>query len=109
MEVKRLRSLAIEIFKTLNNLNPVYMKEIFNKPTNRTSKRFDNNLESKSFNQVKFGKNSLRVLGPILWNSLPNHAKELESLTSFKQFINHWGQTGCQYYSKFISYCVAIR
>ena len=28
MEVKRLRKLALEIFKTLNNLNPEYMKEI---------------------------------------------------------------------------------
>ena len=27
MEVKRLRTLALEIFKTLNNLNPDYMKE----------------------------------------------------------------------------------
>ena len=29
MEVKRLRTLALEIFKTLNNLNPNYIKEIF--------------------------------------------------------------------------------
>ena len=29
MEVKRLGNLALEIFKTLNNLNPEYIKEIF--------------------------------------------------------------------------------
>ena len=29
MEIKRLRVLAIEIFKTVNNLNPNYMKDIF--------------------------------------------------------------------------------
>ena len=34
MEVKRLRTLALEIFKTLNNLDPDYMKEIFFKTTN---------------------------------------------------------------------------
>ena len=28
MEVKFLRKLALEIFKTLNNLNPEYMKEV---------------------------------------------------------------------------------
>ena len=28
MNVKRLRTLCIEIFKTLNNLNPSFMKEI---------------------------------------------------------------------------------
>ena len=29
MEIKRLRTLVIEIFKTLNDINPDYKKEIF--------------------------------------------------------------------------------
>ena len=29
MEIKRLRCLALEIFKTVNHMNPYYMKEIF--------------------------------------------------------------------------------
>ena len=29
MEVKKLRTLAIEIFKTLNNQNPSFMREMF--------------------------------------------------------------------------------
>ena len=29
MEIKRLSALAIEIFKTVNNLNPDYIKDIF--------------------------------------------------------------------------------
>ena len=29
MEIKRLRCRALEIFKTVNNMNPYYMKEIF--------------------------------------------------------------------------------
>ena len=34
MEIKRLRNLATEIFKTVNNFNPSFMKNIF------TSKEF---------------------------------------------------------------------
>ena len=30
MEIKRLGTLALEICKTLNNLNPNFMKDIFN-------------------------------------------------------------------------------
>ena len=41
MEVKRFRNLALEIFKTLNNLNPEYMKEIFYKTTNLTHRPFN--------------------------------------------------------------------
>ena len=29
MEIKKLRNLATEIFKTVNNLNPSFMKNIF--------------------------------------------------------------------------------
>ena len=109
MEVKRLRKLALEIYKTLNSINPSYMKQIFCKPINRTSERFRYNIESKSFNQVKYGKNSLRVLGQILWNSLPNFVKSQTSLEKFKIFINSWGNYGCPLYKKFISYLNAVR
>ena len=94
MQVKRLRILAVEIFKTLHNLNPSYMKGIFKKPSNRTSARFEFNIQSQRFNQVKFGRNSLRVLGPILWNSLPNNVKSIQNLKDFKIAINSWGNFG---------------
>ena len=109
MEVKRLRTLAIEIYKTLNNMNPSYMKQLFNKPIYRTSRRFKGNLESKRFKQVKYGRNSLNVLAPILWNSLPTEAKQLPSLDEFKRFIQIWGNFGCPIYEKFLSYCIAIK
>ena len=62
MEIKRLRCLALEIFKTVNDLNPYYTKEIFSKTTNLTHRPLD-----ISFNQndtSKYGNNSLRSLGP---------------------------------------------
>ena len=31
MEVKRLRTLGIEIFKTLNQLNPAFIEEIYHR------------------------------------------------------------------------------
>ena len=31
MQLKILRTLALEVFKTLHNMNPEYMKEIFHK------------------------------------------------------------------------------
>ena len=40
MEVKRLRTLAVEVYKTINNINPSYMKEIFLTSNNRSSVRF---------------------------------------------------------------------
>ena len=34
MQIKRIKQLAIEIFKTVNNLNPYFMKNIFTSKQN---------------------------------------------------------------------------
>ena len=108
MKVKRLRTLCLEIFKTLNGLNPNYMKEIFKTSNLRRSERLKFNLEVQKHNQVTFGKKSLTALGPILWNSLPNHIKSLTKLSDFKKFIQSWGNKDCPNYRKLISYYEAI-
>ena len=41
MEAKRLRTMVYEIFKTLNNLNPVFMKDIFHYSLNVTHKKHE--------------------------------------------------------------------
>ena len=62
MEVKRLGKLALEIFKTLNNLNPEYMKEIFYKTTNLTHIPF--NIKVNQNNTTKYGNKNLKSLQP---------------------------------------------
>ena len=39
MEIRRLRTLALEVIKTLNNMNPEYMKEIFHKAAFSTHRK----------------------------------------------------------------------
>ena len=73
MEIKRLRTLALEVFKTLNNMNPEYMKEIFHKTTFSTHRPL--NLEVNENHPTKYGNKSLRCLGPHIWNSLPNQKR----------------------------------
>ena len=41
-------------------------------------------------NQVTFGSNSLRSLGPQVWNSLSNEIKSTETLKTFKQIMKQW-------------------
>ena len=74
MEVKRLRTLALEVFKTLNSLTPDYMKEIFFKTINLTHRPFDIKVNQNS--STKHGQKSLKSLGPHIWNSLPIEIKE---------------------------------
>ena len=73
MEVKRFRNLALEIFKTLDHLNPEYMKEFFYKTTNLTHKPF--NIKVNQNDTTKYGNKSLRSLRRHIWNFLPKQIK----------------------------------
>ena len=59
METKRLRTMVYAIFKTLNNLNPVFMKNIFHYSRNVTGTK--HNLYIHTQNTTKFGNKSLRA------------------------------------------------
>ena len=61
METKKLHAMIYEIFKTLNNLNPVFMKDIFHYSPNVTHKK--HNLYIHTQNTTKFGNKSLRAFG----------------------------------------------
>ena len=61
METKRLPTMVYEIFKTLSNLNPVFMKDIFHYSPNVTCK--NHNLYIHTQNTTKFENKSLRVFG----------------------------------------------
>ena len=78
MEIKRLRCLALEILKSVNNLNPYYMKEIFSKTTSLTHRPLAINL------------------GPHIWNSLPSEIKKETDYKKFKNYRNDWFGLKCK-------------
>ena len=71
MEVERLRTLCLEVFKTLNNLNPAFLEEIFHRIKWLTHR--PKNIQVNVHKTVKYGDKSMRKLGPHIWNSLPEH------------------------------------
>ena len=97
MNVNRLRILCNEIYKTINSLNPEFMRDLFSsRETSRLGReKYMLNLNIPVHNQVTFGSKSLRVFGPKVWNSLAYHIKSSENLESFKMIIKHWNGTRC--------------
>ena len=97
MNVKRLRKLCVEIFKTVNNLNLSFMKEIFSlRQTDRpVREKYKLNLDIPSYNQVTFDRKALTLFGQKTWNSLPYHIKSAENLASFKTMITFWNRETC--------------
>ena len=98
MDVTWFRGFSIEIFKTLNNINPAFMNEIFElrKTKRAVQNQYKLNLEVPIINQVIFGAKSIRYLGRKTWNSLPFHIKFSESYTTFKRIIKNWDTVSCR-------------
>ena len=92
VNVWNLRNLCKEIFKGLNDLNPVSLKEIFFlKESNRlVREKYKLNLQITKINQVRFGTKSLRGLGPKIWSTLPYHIKISENIDILKKTIKNW-------------------
>ena len=86
MKVNRLKSLCIEIYKLINNINPTYMNEIFKlrKISRAVCSNYKLNLDVPTINQVSSGGKSLRYCSSNIWNSLSFHIKSSENLEALK-------------------------
>ena len=64
--VTRLSNLCVEIYKTINKLNPVFMNNIFKVIENKRAIReqYKLNVEIPEWKQVTFAAKSLNVYGP---------------------------------------------
>ena len=101
--------IATEIYKTFNNLNPEYMRTIFQKQSNIRNTRQTLNLKSQSFRTKKYGFNSLRVLAPMIWNSIHNKIKASKGIAKLKENIKPWGNENCDFLKKFETYYNTIK
>ena len=78
----------------LYDCNPAYMKTIFQK-TLRENPRRPNDLRVQGYKGITYGRNSLRNLGPQVWNKLPEEIKSAPSLSIFNNLIKVWSDFMC--------------
>ena len=98
MKASRLRSLCVEIYKSIiNSINPSFKNELFRlRVTNRTVlSQYRLNLDVPKVSQVSFGNKSIRSFRPKIWNSLPFHIKSCENLETFKRVIKNCDGMTC--------------
>ena len=96
--IVRLHCLCLEIYKTINRLNPAFMTDLFKLSDSKKSVRKQNvlNLNVTRPSQVRYGQRCLRA-GLKIWNNLPCHVKSTPNLLSFKRLIKSWDGVSCKY------------
>ena len=90
--------LCVEIYKTINNLNPSFMRQIFElSETNRNVReKYLLNLNISNYNQATFDKKSLRIFRPKICNSSRYHIKSSKNRESFKTVFKNWDGVNCK-------------
>ena len=87
------RDLATEIFKTINKLNPPFLKKMFKIKV--SPRAWQNDVIVKTHNTTTYGDKALAVLGPRIWTSLPENVKSESSYKRFEEYINTRFGTKC--------------
>ena len=93
---RNIQSLAIEMFKTKNNIGPELLRDIFEKRIyDGPALRNVSDFKIPSINTVHFGEDSLKYFGYKVWELIPQEIKCLDNLFSFKNSIKKWAPTTC--------------
>ena len=101
---RNLQLLLIEVYKTIQNLNPSFMKEIFVQKDMTYNLRDNLLMRIPKTRTSRHGIDSSSFLGCKLWKNLPDEFKSIKTLESFKRQINGWNDScNCRLCREFVS------
>ena len=77
------------LFKSVNNIAPTYLTELFHSYTPNANLRSANKclLNEPKYKLVTFGGKATSVIGAKLWNGLPVELRRCKSLERFKEML----------------------
>ena len=87
MEVRRLRVLVLEVFRSVNKLNPVYMQSLFENNVN--SKRHKDDLKVPTRNFVTFGDKSVKGFRASHLEHVTSRVKKRNIIRKYKIQTNN--------------------
>ena len=84
---RNIQSLCLEIYKTTQNINPSFMKEVFaiKNQTYNTRKQY---LLYPNPHTVAYGLNTFGYRGSLIWSSLPKEIQNTNDISEFKEFVS---------------------
>ena len=88
--ITSVRVLAFEVYKTLNNLNPIFRKDYILLKTTSHNLRIRNPRLIPKVKTTNYGIQSLSFQGPKNWISLPDEIKTAQNAKQFKNLIKTW-------------------
>ena len=95
LHIRRMRIMAIEVFKILNEMCPPVLSNLVQKRSSSYNLRYTNILQVPTVKTTLFGKRSFKYPAPVLWNSLPDDFRQCSNFNQFKGLILSWNGKNC--------------
>ena len=93
---RNLRALATEMYRIYNGMAPEIVTEIFPlRPQGQYNLRSWSDFTLPIVRTVNYGIESIRYLGPKIWESIPANIKEVDTIERFKSGIKKWKPESC--------------
>jgi hypothetical protein len=96
LHLSRMRTIAIETFKMIDNISPEYVRSLVNVKSSSYNFRYENTLEIPNVKTVRYGKNSFRFEAVQVWNNLPNNIRTAQEYKEFIRLIRTWTGPKCR-------------
>ena len=90
--IRRMRIMAVEFFKILNEICPPVLSYLVQKRSSSYNFRYTNILHVPRVKTSLFGKRSFKYVAPVLWNSLPVDFRQCSNFNQFKGLIVSWNE-----------------
>ena len=93
---KNLEVLVTEIYRVKNGIAPEIMKDIFElQNPSYNSRSTCNQFRRENIKTIHYGLQSVRYIGPKIWELVPNNIKYCDSLSKFRKLIKSWRLESC--------------
>ena len=96
LHIKRVKEMALEVFKIVNNIAPTFIENIIALKRSQYSLRNDTSAVIPRANTTKYGLNSFAHEGARIWNRLPNVFRVNENYREFSRLIQNWSGPTCK-------------
>ena len=96
LQISRIRLLAIDTFKILHKMTPMYLQDLVSHKTCEYSFRYDNLINLPRLPTRKYGKSSFCYEVAAVLNSLPNKLRKVEDFSEFRRLAHTWSGPACK-------------
>jgi hypothetical protein len=84
LQIRRMRTMALETFKIMNKLSPSCLHSLVHLRNSKYYFGYKNILNIPRVRISRYGKATFKFAAAILWNSLPDHFRTENSFSQFK-------------------------